>query len=64
MTRHRVVLTVGLGLYAAVMSFLGGVLVERIRFDAQRSAVLTRVSAVEQRLQAYLMALEKQERER
>ena len=64
MTRQRIVLTVGLGFYAAVMSFLGGVLVERIRFDAQRSAVLTRVSTAEQRLQAHLMALEKQEQER
>jgi hypothetical protein len=46
------------GLWLAVMGFLGGMVVERIRFDQQRTSVLTRLSAAQARLHDRLMALE------
>lgn len=57
--RHQLQLALGLGLYAATVGFLGGVLVERIRFDRERASVLIRVAAAEQRLHARLMTLER-----
>lgn len=50
----------GLGLYAVTMSFLGGMLVERMRFDVERTRVLRRVADAEQRVHAHLMELERQ----
>jgi len=51
---------VGLGcLYVAGVGFLAGVCVERIRFDAHRTAVLTQLTATNQRLHERLMDLER-----
>jgi len=61
MTRRARALAVGLGLYGVVFGFLGGLLVERLLFDRQRSSVLTRVAAAEQRLHARLMEIERQQ---
>ena len=60
MRRRRLVCTVGLGLYVSAMGFLGGMLVERTRFDRERSRVLGRVATAEQRLHARLMELERE----
>lgn len=59
MSRRRRVLALGLGLYAVVMGFLAGMLLERVRFDVERASVLTRVASAEQRLHARLMDLER-----
>jgi hypothetical protein len=57
---HRLAMIVGLGcLYLAAVSFLAGVCVERIRFDAHRTAGLTQLTATHQRLHARLMDLER-----
>jgi hypothetical protein len=58
-TRYRRAVMIGLGcLYLGAVGFLSGMLVERIRFDLHRTAVLTRLAAAEQRLHARLMDLE------
>ena len=59
MSRRRRVLALGLGLYAIAVGVLAGMLLERVRFDAERAAVLTRVTMAEQRLHARLMDLER-----
>ena len=59
MSRRRRVLAFGLGLYAVVMGFLAGMLLERVRFDVEWASVLTRVATAEQRLHARLMDLER-----
>jgi hypothetical protein len=59
MSRGRA-LALGLGLYAVAVGLLAGMLLERVRFDAERAAVLTRVTMAEQRLHARLMELERQ----
>jgi len=59
MSRRRRALALGLCLYAIAMGFLAGMLLERVRFDAERAAVLTRVTMAEQRLHARLMELER-----
>jgi hypothetical protein len=46
------------------VGFLGGVLVERIRFDRERASVLERVAHAEQRLHARLMELERAQQRR
>jgi hypothetical protein len=57
---HPLTVIVGLGcLYLACVGFLAGVCVERIRFDAHRTAVLTQLGATNQRLHARLMDLER-----
>lgn len=57
--RHRLAAIVGIVcLYLAGVGFLSGVLVERVRFDARRAAVLERLTTTEQRLHARLMDLE------
>jgi hypothetical protein len=58
--RRHLHLAMGLGLYLGAVCFLGGVLVERIRFDRERASVLTRFATAEQRLHARLMALERE----
>jgi hypothetical protein len=59
MSRRRRVLALVLSLYAVAVGFLSGMLLERVRFDAERAAVLTRVTMAEQRLHARLMDLER-----
>ena len=59
MSRRWWVLGVGLGLYAIAMGFLSGMLLERVRFDADRASMLTRVTMAEQRLRSRLMDLER-----
>jgi hypothetical protein len=59
MRLRRLSLTLSLGIYVGAVGFLGGVLVERIRFDRERASVLERVAHAEQRLHARLMELER-----
>ena len=59
MTRRRRVFVLALGLYAAGMGFLGGMLLDRMLYDRQRASVLARVSQAEQRLHARLMEIER-----
>ena len=47
------------GLYLAGFGFLAGICVERIRFDSHRTAVLTQLTATNQRLHARLMNVER-----
>jgi hypothetical protein len=47
-------------LYLTVLGFLTGVVVERVRFDRQRTTVLQRLAATQERLHTYLMNLERQ----
>ena len=57
--RLRLSMIVGLGgLYLAVLGFLCGVVVERIRFDLQRTATVTRLTEAEERMRARLMEIE------
>jgi len=46
------------GLYLAALGFLCGVVVERIRFDVQRTATVTRLTKSEERMRARLMEIE------
>jgi hypothetical protein len=57
--RYRRTLVAGLGcLYLAGLGFLSGILLERARFDRERSAVLIRLSTMQQALHARLMDME------
>jgi hypothetical protein len=47
-------------LYLTVLGFLTGVVVERVRFDRQRTTVLQRLAATQERLHTHLMNLERQ----
>jgi hypothetical protein len=47
------------GMWLTLMGFLGGMAVERIRFDQHRTSVLNRLHAAEARLHDRLMAIEK-----
>jgi hypothetical protein len=47
------------GIYFAGLGFLSGIVVERMRFDAARSAVLTHLTDAQQRLHGRLMDLER-----
>lgn len=47
-----------LGLYLLGLGFLGGVLVERVRFDQHRSVVLKEYDEAVKRWRVYLMRLE------
>jgi hypothetical protein len=59
MTPWRRAVLIGLGcLYLGGIGFLSGMVMERMRFDAQRTAVLTRLTAAQDRLHAHLMRLE------
>jgi len=57
--RARVVLAIGIGLYLLVLGGLGGTLVERIRFDHRRDAVLARYDGLLRARNAGLMAIER-----
>ena len=60
MTRRQVAVVIGLaGIYLGIMGFLSGMVVERIRFDARRNAVLTSLASAEQRLHARLLNFER-----
>ena len=51
--RHRLSMVAGLGgLSLAALGFLCGIVVERCRFDLQRTATVTRLSAAEARMRA------------
>jgi hypothetical protein len=54
-------ISVGLALYALVVGLLGGMLVERIRFDHARNQTFERFEAAEHRLHERLMAIELRE---
>ena len=57
--RLRLSMIAGLGgLYLAALGFLCGVVVERIRFDLQRTATVTRLTEAEERMRARLMEIE------
>ena len=57
--RLRLALILGVGaLYVGGVAFLAGTMVERLRFGAQRTAVVTRLTAKEERVRARLMELE------
>jgi hypothetical protein len=57
--RARVVLGIGISLYLLVLGGLGGTLVERMRFDQRRDAVLARYDALLRARSAGLMAIER-----
>ncbi len=61
MRHRRLSLVLGMGIYVGAIGFLGGVRVERIRFDRERASVLERVAHAEQRLHARLMELEREQ---
>jgi hypothetical protein len=51
MTRRRLGILMGTCcLYLTVLGFLTGVVVERVRFDRQRTTVLQRLAATQERL--------------
>jgi hypothetical protein len=50
---------VGLGVYLVVIGMLVGMVIDRMRFDGQRSAVLGRYEQALQEWQTYRIALEK-----
>lgn len=54
-------ISVGLALYVLLVGLLGGMLVERIRFDRARNQTFERFEAAEHRLHEQLMALELRE---
>lgn len=61
MTRREVgILIAGSYLYLAVLGFLTGMVVERIRFDRQRAIVLQHFAATHERLRTRLLDLERQ----
>lgn len=62
MTRPRLVLTASIALYLAMLGFLGGVLMERMRFDQRRVGVMTRLTALEREVRGRLMELEQSRR--
>ena len=60
MSRRRLsVLMVMIALYLCGIGFLSGMVVERMRFDGRRAAVLASLSAAQARLHAHLMHLER-----
>jgi hypothetical protein len=56
--RNTVLITLAV-LYLSLFGFVSGMLIERMRFDWNRSVVLMRLDATEQRLRARLMEIEK-----
>jgi hypothetical protein len=60
-TRKKALAASGLGLYLVGFGILTGMVFERMRFDRERAAVLTRYEAALHSWQAYRMALEKAE---
>jgi hypothetical protein len=57
--RQRLAVLVAGGLYLGGVAFLAGMMVERIRFDAHRTTIVTSLTAREQRVRARLMDLER-----
>ena len=55
--KDRFIVTVA-ALYLLVVGFLGGMIVGRVRFDASRSVLLTRLEQDTHRVHERLMALE------
>ena len=53
--------SLGLALYTLILGLLGGMLVERIRFDRARIQTFERFEAAEHRLHERLMAIELRE---
>lgn len=58
-TRRRIALGGALGLYFVGLGFLGGMALERMRFDRHRDAVLRRYDEATQRLHNTLMTIER-----
>jgi len=58
-SRRNTVLITLAALYLSLFGFVSGMLAERMRFDWNRSVVLMRLDATEQRLRARLMEIEK-----
>lgn len=57
--RARRAILIGVAvIYVAGLGFLAGIMVERMRFDVQRTATLTRLTAAEQRVRSVLMDIE------
>jgi hypothetical protein len=56
---RKVVIGVGVGVYLFGLGTLTGVALDRMRFDRQRSEVLTHYERMVTDLKAYRMALEK-----
>jgi hypothetical protein len=54
--KDRFIVTVA-ALYLLVVGFLGGMIVDRVRFDASRSVLLTRLEQDTHRVHERLMAL-------
>ncbi len=59
-TKRRLALCVALGPYALVLGFLRGVVVERMRLDTRRAAVLRQYDDSLRRWHAVLMEIEKE----
>jgi hypothetical protein len=55
--KDRFIVTVA-ALYLLVVGFLGGMIVDRVRFDASRSVLLTRLEQDTHKVHERLMALE------
>ena len=61
MTRRQLAFLVAAGcLYLTVFGFLTGMVVERTRFDRQRSTLLQHLAATQERLHTHLMDIERQ----
>jgi hypothetical protein len=57
--KDRFIVTVA-ALYLLVVGFLGGMIVDRVRFDASRSVLLTRLEQDTHRVHERLMAIERE----
>ena len=58
--KDRFIVTVA-ALYLFVVGFLGGMIVDRVRFDASRSVLLTTLEQDTHRVHERLMAIEREE---
>ena len=59
LTRGRIVLLGGLSLYLLVLGFAGGMALERVRFDQERTAALHRYDEAGREWHGFLMAAER-----
>ena len=59
MKTRRIVLAFGVGVYLVGFGMLTGMMVDRMRFDHQRSEILARYERAVTGLNAHRMALEK-----
>jgi hypothetical protein len=57
--KDRFIVTVA-ALYLLVVGFLSGMIVDRVRFDASRSVLLTRLEQDTRRMHERLMAIERE----